>query len=178
MKVPPIQFHLPRGSTPASKRRQGSRLRSDIDNSLGKLVNAATSTPLGAHVTKLSFGASSITTDAATLILFASALIDTDTWWASGAPSRITVGTKGVYQITISVDWTTTGAVEADLYLNGSLFGIDGSAKFNVTTQERQVLVVPAALSVGDYVEVKVIRPAGVAATVAAWFTAALLGTN
>lgn len=180
MKVPKLQFHLPRGTTPASERRAGSRMRTAVDNIANDIVNAASNTPIGAHATKVIVGSTSITTDAVTALSWASAIFDGDALWSAGSPTRLTIVTQGIYQITAHVDWTTAGAgMTTGLYVNGSLLANDGARTVSLTgTSQGQTEVWYASFIVGDYVEIKVTRPATSPTTVVASGVADLRGTT
>ncbi len=182
MKLAKVQFHLPRGTTEASKRRFGQRLRSDMDNIASDLVNVALTTPSGAHATKVVQSSQSLSSDPAVAITWASSVFDVDSLWASSPhPTRLTAVTKGIYQITAHVDWTISGAgdVTTAMFVNGSQLANDGARLAHISSGgQTQTEVWYASLSANDYVEIFVTRPGGAATTIVASCVADLRGTN
>lgn len=180
--VPPIKMHITRGTTEASKRRHTSRLRADIDNRLGDLVNLAVSQPLGAHATKVVATSANINVDPPVALTWQSAIFDIDSMWAASPnPTRLTAVTKGIYQVTAHGDWTVSGGgtVVLALYVNGVQLSNDGSRRASVSIPAQgQTETWSAALNATDYVELFVQRQAGATTSITASFVAELLGTN
>lgn len=74
---------------------------------------------------KLKVSGQSIPNSTNTLISWSSAVSNTDTMWASGTPTQITVQTAGTYVVTINIGWASNGTGFRFVFglLNGTTAG-------------------------------------------------------
>lgn len=158
-----------------------TQLADEMASTLNDVINRPSTTPVAAHATKV-IGAGTLSTDAATVVSWSSAVFDIDGWWAAGSPTRITVAKTGVYRIGAHVDWTPAGApgvVTTALYVNGSQLANDGAAAFPFASLPvAQIVSWLVLLSSSDYLEIFATRPAGVSSTLVASCDVFLVGTN
>lgn len=179
---PPSLRRFGRPTSLSAARRSVSQLADAMASTLNDVVNKSSTAPIGAHSTKVVQSTQSLSSDPAVAITWASAVFDIDSLWAASPhPTRLTVVTKGIYQITAHVDWTTSGAGDATtaLFVNGSQLANDGGRLAHISSGgQSQTETWFAALNATDYVEIFVTRPGGSATTIVASCVAELTGTN
>ena len=101
--------------------------------------------------------AQSINNSSYTAISFSSAEIDTNSYWAGGAPTRLTVPSTGYYLVEGHVDWDTnaTNVRESKLYVNGveDKSATDGRAALSGVATRCSSLLSLVYLTASQYVE-------------------------
>jgi hypothetical protein len=115
--------------------------------------------PTSAAVLAYRATAQNIPVTTETAISFSNVDYDTDTFWASGAPTRLTVpsGKGGKYIIVAQVKWALvgTGPFFLRLYKNGATLVAENVFSVAELTSAIQVSA-EANLAVGDYIEFKI----------------------
>jgi hypothetical protein len=84
---------------------------------------------------------------------------DTDSKWASGNPSRLTIVTAGYYLVTVQLNWSPnagTGVLNVNISVNGSTHPKLGNAWSlpSGANPGNQIISGVLKLNAGDYVEV------------------------
>lgn len=109
----------------------------------------------------------SIANNTLTALTFNTELYDTDTMWSSGAPTRVTFTTAGVYLVTMVVAWDNN--IVGDRFGQIRKNGTDVLARESKDTGDRSDLIVPHNITIeeqfaaADYVEVMVQQTSGAA---------------
>jgi hypothetical protein len=114
-------------------------------------------------------GAQNILNSTTTLLAFQNVVRDDDSFWSSGANTRLTAPNDGWYLIGFALVWDTNGANAriADLKLNGTaFFPISAINALSLGVPTRQSGFVQYYLTAGDFFEVAVWQNSGTTRTV------------
>jgi hypothetical protein len=90
---------------------------------------------------------------------------DTNTLWSSGASSRLTIKTPGLYLVSANVDWVNNAAGSRDCWVQRNGNSLDRVAETMggpaTTGDSRQNLASVVRLAAGDYLELGVYQGSG-----------------
>lgn len=164
--VPQISRHLCRPTTKTSARRGFDRLVANVNNPAQSDVINPTSGSSAAHGAKIfSISTQTVLAGGSLILTFpGGAVYDTDSFFSSGANTKLTMPLKGLYLLECSVAFASLAAIgnisigflKNGSSLTGAIASVFPVITGMVGTSPVYQVVTTAELAVSDYMEVQV----------------------